>query len=211
MCIDIQNWSEVCLETHRFSRNHYRLVPTTVNMERFTHDGMADMHLVYGSVNGNGRVSAKESWEAPSGIDGSSEVALWPGHPGHLTSRVWISSSRGIWSGWCMKQLWKQKSLELPSLLEPLRTCHVSSNRHDNPWSDDVLQRSRIRAVPVNATSVISMLKYFLCKSSLASKIAVRDHVYHNEIYLFWRSLLPVLIWTNSFGTLCIYIQEFFL
>ena len=91
-----------------------------------------------------------------------------------------------------MKQLWKQKktsSLELPSLLEPLRTYHESSNGHDNQWFDDLLvhtgQWSRIRAVPVNATAVISMLKYLLCKSSLASKIAARDHVYHNEIYLF--------------------------
>ena len=29
-------------------------------------------------------------------------------------------------------------------------------------------QRSRIRAVPVNTTAVISMLNYLLCKSSLA-------------------------------------------
>ena len=62
-------------------------------------------------------------------------------------------------------------------------------------------QQSRIRVVPVNTTAVISMLNYFLCKSSLASEIAVKDHMYHNEIYLFWYCLPPVLIWTNSFGT----------
>ena len=63
---------------------------------------------------------------------------------------------------------------------------------------------SRIRAAPVNATAVINMLNYLLYKSSLASEIAVRDHMYHNEIYLFSSSLHPVLIWTNSFGTFCI-------
>ena len=42
-----------------------------------------------------------------------------------------------------------------------------------------------IRAVPMNATAVISMLNYLLCKSSLASEIAVSDHMYHNEVYLF--------------------------
>ena len=52
--------SEVYLETHRFSRNHYRLVTTTVNMEWFTHAEMADMQLVYGSVNGNGRAPVRE-------------------------------------------------------------------------------------------------------------------------------------------------------
>ena len=66
-------------------------------------------------------------------------------------------------------------------------------------------QWSCIPAVPVNATSVISMLNYLLCKSSLASGIAIRDHMYHNEIYLFWCSLPPVLIWTKSFRTLCIW------
>ena len=70
---------------------------------------------------------------------------------------------------------------------------------HTDEWS-------RIRAVPVNATAVFKMLIYFLCKSSLASEIAVRDHMYHNKIYLFSWSLPPVLIWTNSFGTLCIVI-----
>ena len=41
---------------------------------------------------------------------------------------------------WCMKSLWKQKtsSLELPSLLVPLRTCQESLNGYDNLWSDDV-------------------------------------------------------------------------
>ena len=43
-------------------------------------------------------------WEPPSGIDGSAEVPLWPGHPGHLTSGVWVSSSGGIWwNSWSMK------------------------------------------------------------------------------------------------------------
>ena len=37
----------------------------------------------------------------------------------------------------------------------------------------------------VNATAVISMLNYLLCKSSLASDIVVRDHMYHDEIHLF--------------------------
>ena len=60
-----------------------------------------------------------------------------------------------------------------------------------------------IRAVTVNAIAVISMLNYPLCKSSLASEIAARDHKYHNEIYLFWCSLPPILIWTNSFRTPC--------
>ena len=41
--------------------------------------------------------------------------------------------------------------------------------------------RQSIVAVPVNATAVISIL----CKSSIASEIAVRDHMYHNEMYLF--------------------------
>ena len=66
-------------------------------------------------------------------------------------------------------------------------------------------QWSRIRAVAVNATAVISMLNYLLCKSSLASEIAVRDHMYHNKIYLFPCCLPALLIWTNSFGTICIY------
>ena len=38
-------------------------------------------------------------------------------------------------------------------------------------------QWSRIQAVPVNATTVISLVNYLLCKSSLASDIAVRDHM----------------------------------
>ena len=66
-------------------------------------------------------------------------------------------------------------------------------------------QWSRIRAFSVNITAVISMLNYLLCKSSLASEIAVRDQMYHNEIYLYWWSLPPVLILTNSFGTPCIW------
>ena len=33
--------------------------------------------------------------------------------------------------------------------------------------------------------AVITMLNFLLCKSVLASEIAVRDHMYHNEIYLF--------------------------
>ena len=80
------------------------------------------------------------------GIDGSAEMALWPGHPGHLTSRVWVSSSDGVWSSWCMKPLWKQKktsSLELPSLLLTLRTYHKSSNGHESQWSNDVLRAYR--------------------------------------------------------------------
>ena len=67
-------------------------------------------------------------------------------------------------------------------------------------------QWSRIRSVHANVTTKTSMLNYLLCKSSLASEIAVRDHMCNNGIYLFWYSLPPVLIWTNSFGTLCIYI-----
>ena len=66
-----------------------------------------------------------------------------------------------------------------------VRRCYCV---HTDQWS-------RIRAVPLNATAVISMLNYLLCKSSLASEIAVRYHMYHNEIYLIWCSLLPVLIW----------------
>ena len=34
-----------------------------------------------------------------------------------------------------------------------------------------------IRAVPVNTTAAISMLNYLLCKSSLESETAVRDHI----------------------------------
>ena len=37
------------------------------------------------------------------------------------------------------------------------------------------------------------------CTSSLASEIAVRDHMYYNKIYMFSFSLPAVLIWTNSF------------
>ena len=59
LCLQVVG-SEVCLETDRFSRNHYRLVTTTVNMERLTHPETADMHLVYGSVNGNGRAAVRE-------------------------------------------------------------------------------------------------------------------------------------------------------
>ena len=81
---------------HRFSRNHYRLV-TTVNLERFTHAQMSDMHLVYVSVNGNGASPFQHCSEESFGsrIDGSAEVTLWPGHARHLTSRVWISFSGG--------------------------------------------------------------------------------------------------------------------
>ena len=114
-----------------------------------------------------------------------------------------------------MKPLWKENktsSLELPSLLVPLRTCQETSNGHDinGPtmycWHTD--QWSRFRAVPVNIIAVSSMLNYLLCKSSLASQIAVRDHMYHNEIYLFSCSLSPVLIWMNSFGTPCLHRVE---
>ena len=58
-----------------------------------------------------------------------------------------------------------------------MELCQESLNGHDNQWSDDVLC--------VNATAVINMLNYLLCKSSLASEIAVRDYIYHNKIYLF--------------------------
>ena len=51
-----------------------------------------------------------------------------------------------------------------------------------------------IRAVPVNATAVISMLNYLLCKSSIASEIAVRDHMYHYEIYICL-DVLYLLYW----------------
>ena len=51
-----------------------------------------------------------------------------------------------------------------------------------------------IRAGPKDATDETSMLNYLLCKSSLASEIAVRDHMYHSEIYLFSCSLPPALI-----------------
>ena len=77
----------------------------------------------------------------------------------------------------------------IPVAAGTIADVQESSNGHDNQWFDDLLvhtgQWSRIRAVPVNATAVISMLNYLLCKSSLASEIAVRDHMYHNEIYLF--------------------------
>ena len=112
------------------------------------------------------------------------------------------------WCNLCMKPLWKYKktsSLELPSLQVPLRTCQESSNGHDNQCTACI---QTYRAVPVNTTAVISMLNYLLCKSSLASEIAVRDHMYHNVIYLFSCSLSPVLIWTNSFGTPCIVCRE---
>ena len=46
------------------------------------------------------------------------------------------------------------------------------------------IQGSRIRAVPVNSTAVISMLNYLLCKSSLASEVAVKDHMYLGLPYL---------------------------
>ena len=138
---------------------------------------------------------------------------------GHLTSYVWISCSGSKWSSWCMKPLWKQEtsSLELtiaagtiadmPGIIEQTRqwmvrrcTVCIQANGHcvhTGQWPC-------IRAVPVNAIARISMLNYFLYKSSLASEIAVKDHMYHSEIYLFWCSLHPVLIWTNSFGTFCI-------
>ena len=114
-----------------------------------------------------------------------------------------------------MTWMWKQRktsSLELPR-------CWYHWGHARNLGMDTTIngpkmycihsgQWSRIRAVPVNDTALISMLNYLLCKSSLASEIAVRDHMYHNEIY-FSCSLPPVLIWTNIFGTPCI--REWFL
>ena len=74
---------------------------------------------------------------------------------------------------------------DMPGIFE--RTRQSMYCVHTDQWS-------RIRAVPVNTTAVISMLNYLLCKSYLASEIAVRDHMYHNEIYLFRCYLPPVLI-----------------
>ena len=157
MCIDIQNCSEVCLETYRFSCNHYGPLTTTVNIEWFMHAEMADMHLVYGFVNGNG-TSSLQRWceiSSESHLRESMNRPRWPGHPDHMTSPVWISSSGGTWNSWCMKPLWKQKtsSLELQSLLVPLRICKESSNWHDNEWSTMYFmytdQWSRVRTVPV--------------------------------------------------------------
>ena len=51
----------------------------------------------------------------------------------------------------------------------------------------------------MNATVVIGMLSYLLCKSSLASEIAVRDYVYHNKIYFIF-----------MFSTSCINLNEWF-
>ena len=56
----------------------------------------------------------------------------------------------------------------------------------------------RIRAVPVNATAVIRMLNYLLWKSSLASEIAIRDHMYHNEIYLCRVCCLYQLVYVKN-------------
>ena len=168
--------SEVCLETHRFSHNHYRLVTTAVNMERFKHAEMADigLHLVYGSVNGNG-ASPFQHWcevSSENYLRESMNRQRWPGHPGHLTSSVWICSSGGTWRSWYVKPLWKQKktsSLELPSLLVPLRTCQESSNGQtingSTMYCVHTGQWPRIRAVPVNATAVITMLNYLVINS----------------------------------------------
>ena len=61
----------------------------------------------------------------------------------------------------CMKPLWKQKktsSLELPSLLVPLRTCQESSNGHNNQCSDNVL-----RAYRPMVTNSSSSCEYHWC------------------------------------------------
>ena len=67
--------------------------------------------------------------------------------------------------------------------------CQESSNGHDIQWSDYVLRAYRPMVAhssgSCESTAVISMLNYLLCKSSLASEIAARDHMYRNEIYLF--------------------------
>ena len=38
-------------------------------------------------------IAVRNHLRATSGIDGLAEMALCSGHPDHLTSRVWISSS----------------------------------------------------------------------------------------------------------------------
>ena len=67
-------------------------------------------------------------------------------------------------------------------VLVPLRTCQESSSGHDNQWSDDVLRAYRPMVAhsssSCESTAVSRMLNYLLCKSSLASEIAVGDHMY---------------------------------
>ena len=95
-CIGVADWecvltfkncSEVCLKTHVFIRNHYRLVTTTVNMKRFTPAEIADMHLVYVSVNGNGAGPFQHRREESSWchLRESMDRPRWPGNPVHLT------------------------------------------------------------------------------------------------------------------------------
>ena len=55
-----------------------------------------------------------------------------------------------------------------------------------------------------SATPTQQLTSAPLTKWSLTLQIDFRDHMFLIEIYLFWCSLLLVLIRTNSFGRLCI-------
>ena len=86
-----------------------------------------------------------------------------------------------------MKQLVYEIILETEDLVASWYHCgHARNLRTDTTMNGPTIysvhtdQWSRIRAGPVNSTAVISMLNYLLCKSSLASEIAIRDHMYHN-------------------------------
>ena len=154
---DIQNFSEICSATHRFSQNHYSLV-TTVNMERFTHGGMADMHLVYGSVNRNGRIAVWEHRHSFPNRRISQHHIFGRLHHRESIDRprcpvAWPSRSPGLT---CLDfLLWGQmKHLLYGTVVETeedlvaritvaavtLWTCQESSNGHDNQCSDDVVR-----------------------------------------------------------------------
>ena len=107
-CVLTFNCSEIYWETHRFSRNHYRLVPATVNMERFMHAEMADMHLVYGSANGNGanpfqhcceessECHLRESMDRPRWSCGLATQVTWPHVSGFLP--LGAHETAGVWN-----------------------------------------------------------------------------------------------------------------
>ena len=157
------------------------------------------------------------SWMVPAAkvilVTRSSSLSTTVSYTGHLTSCAWIFF---LWEH--IKQLQYEIVVETEEDLVA-RITIASGTIADMPeifeWTrqsmvDDVLRvympMVSHSTSSVNATAVISMLNYFLCKSSLASEISIRDHMYQNETYLFWCSLPPVLMWMNSFGTPCIYI-----
>ena len=197
-------------------------------MERFTHAEMADVHLGYrscewkwtscnervsttlsqltGSTTPNIQMSVSSERHLRESMDQPNGLVVWPPRSPDLACLEFLSlgahEAIGVWNRcWNRRRpcrFWYHcghaRNLRMDTTINsPMIYC-----KHTRQWSC-------IRAVPVNTTAIISILNYLLCKSSLASEIAVRDHMYHNEIYLFWCSLPPVLIWTNSFRTLCIW------